>query len=1155
MFCKVSIDEISTTNLSSHDPVKVGEHECNSGQPVECSFQSIMQEGPCIQSTPEKPITAGAPVTSVPASVVVDLTDETEQEGLNSFSVEASSSKATSSSRPHQLGNESPQVKLKETIDNNERPTDHPAKSHIDPNINVFDSQPMTCPVVIELFAGSGRVTAQLKHIGVKAAFGVDHKNLSKIAPIQVCDLSTPEGQKLCMQWCQSPLLAGVFAAPPCGTCSLARSIILRDSLGRRLPGPVPLRSESKPNGLPFLKSTDRARVSSANRLYDFLSRLVEELVQKGVPIVIENPRSSLYWLTTFFQRIKHHFSFTAHQACAYGSKRPKWTALAHTHPRFAMINRCCPGVSKTHVHEEWGFKWNGKHKVFATSEEAAYPMDLAAEIAIAFKEVLQKQNWILEPVGWSHSSFAAMRAITGRQPKASRVPPLVSEHKQFIHVQGPSSSMNALRLQTMARCKQPLSVPADCQSIAQIIPADSQLLRVSEFRSKGGGDMQTIQVWGVPWTESEFVSKAVERGHPRSFRALLPPVLEEALSYNANESCAELMALRAKWFSKWVNRSSQLKVDELSLKNSMPAHLKAILEPKRLLLLAEILKEEGYPDQGVFDELALGTELTGQVPSTGVFDKCFRPAEMCMDQLHAGSGASNKSIFHSVRSSGDSEVDRIVYEKTLEERDSGWLRGPVDFHELPEKAVLSRRFGLKQPNKVRLIDDLSASSINKTVQCSETPRPHTTDVIASVALGLLERCRGEVLGKAFDLKSAYRQLGIRESSLLYSYIACFDPVNRRPVIFQMLAVPFGATRAVYSFLRIARCLWWVGCKCLKFCWTNFYDDFVTFSGAQLAGNTESSVALFFDLLGWQFAREGDKSKPFGYEFSALGIHVSLKNFTRGWVEFGNTDNRISEVCGIIDGVVTSGELLYKDAIRLRGRLQFADGQLFGRLGKLCLKSITEHSLASSCKKISHRCRTLLSMFRKMMESGKPRIISLASNSNWFIFTDACFEPDHPSWRCGLGGILVDSTGRPIQYFSLCLSDEQISSLGGDGKKTIIFEAEMLAVILALKTWQEIIRNSMLVAFIDNNSARDIAISASGRSDSSMALIEVLLRTEEGGAFYPWYARVPSPSNPGDRPSRGETDWLNALGVDRICVSDLLSVVIKEVVQIKNSVK
>ena len=744
------------------------------------------------------------------------------------------------------------------------------------------------------------------------------------------------------------------------------------------------------------------------------------------------------------------------------------------------------------------------------------------------------------------------MRAITGQQPKASRVPPLVPEHKHCVHIEGPSESMKQLPQQLMVRCKQQISIPANCHCKQRKIPADSQLLRLSEFRSSGG-DLQTIQVWGVPWTESEFVSKAVERGHPRSFKALLPPVLDEALSCNAYRSSAEVSALRAKWFSKWVARSAQLKDKESALKESMPEHLKKILGPKRLLLLAEILEEEGYPDKDVFSEIALGTELAGQVPCTGVFDKCFRPAEMSMDQLIAGASASNKEIFRSVRSSGDDEVDRTVFDKTLEERDAGWLRGPIEFRELPEGAILSRRFGLKQPNKVRLIDDLSASSINKTVQCSETPRPHTTDVIASVALGLLERCHGEVLGKTFDLKAAYRQLGIHKDSLSFSYIACFDPIKRCPVIFQMLAVPFGATRAVYSFLRIARCLWWIGCKCLFLCWTNFYDDFVTFTGAQLANNTEVSISLLFDLLGWDFAREGDKSKPFGVSFSALGIQISSKNFSQGWIEFGNTENRINEVCAIIRSVVESGELSYKDAIRLRGRLQFADGQLFGRLGKLCLKSITEHSLNSSCKKVSNRCRSLLTMFCKMMESGKPRIISLASGSCWFVFTDACFEPDHPSWSCGLGGILVNMYGHAVQYFSLCLSDDQILSLGGASKKTIIFEAEMIAVILALRTWSEFIRNSMTVGFIDNNSARDIAISASGRSGFAMALIEVLLKSEECGDFYPWFARVPSPSNPADRPSRNETEWLDDLGVTRIGVDDLLSDIIQEVLSVKQS--
>ena len=38
----------------------------------------------------------------------------------------------------------------------------------------------------------------------------------------------------------------------------------------------------------------------------------------------------------------------------------------------------------------------------------------------------------------------------------------------------------------------------------------------------------------------------------------------------------------------------------------------------------------------------------------------------------------------------------------------------------------------------------------------------------------------------------------------------------------------------------------------------------------------------------------------------------------------------------------------------------------------------------------------------------------------------------------------------------------------------------------------ECISNAMVICFIDNNSARDISISAPGRSSFSMALVEVL---------------------------------------------------------------
>ena len=39
---------------------------------------------------------------------------------------------------------------------------------------------------------------------------------------------------------------------------------------------------------------------------------------------------------------------------------------------------------------------------------------------------------------------------------------------------------------------------------------------------------------------------------------------------------------------------------------------------------------------------------------------------------------------------------------------------------------------------------------------------------------------------------------------------------------------------------------------------------------------------------------------------------------------------------------------------------------------------------------------------------------------------------------CGLGGILYNPSGEAIEFFSACLSHEEVCALGGDVKKTII---------------------------------------------------------------------------------------------------------------------
>ena len=546
-----------------------------------------------------------------------------------------------------------------------------------------------------------------------------------------------------------------------------------------------------------------------------------------------------------------------------------------------------------------------------------------------------------------------------------------------------------------------------------------------------------------------------------------------------------------------------------------------------------------------VVEELKNGTELVDEVESTGVFEKMFRPSEMSVTQLKDNAKANNKAILHGTRSSGDCEVDEAVYGKTLEEREAGWLTGPYALSDLPEGATISRRFGLRQPSKIRLIDDLSGSNVNKTVQTNESPEPHTLDVVASIALYLLERVPFQVLGATFDLKSAYRQLGINEPSVCICFVLQSEYKEARDLSDECSAFWRHA-----SCIWVARCLWWPGCRCLAIPWSSFFDDYITFAPESLAANTCETVCLLFDLLGWHYAKDGDKAAVFGTNFNALGVSISLDSYLEGRVHFSNTEARVDELSASILAVAKAGILGHKESLKLKGRLQFADGQLFGRLGKLCLKEVSNHAFGSSSR-ISDRCSKLLSLFVEQLKMGPSRFISKATGSTWLVSTDACYEPSDTHCPCGLGGFLVDSFGRTTSYFSHCLEEQQMIALGSNKKKTIIFEAELFAVILAICTWSKYLDGTQAVFYIDNNSARDLAISTNGRSSMAMKLVECLLLAERKLSLFPWYTRVPSPSNCADGPSRNDTSFLEMSEVERSDVADVTGALINEITSLQ----
>ena len=156
-----------------------------------------------------------------------------------------------------------------------------------------------------------------------------------------------------------------------------------------------------------------------------------------------------------------------------------------------------------------------------------------------------------------------------------------------------------------------------------------------------------------------------------------------------------------------------------------------------------------------------------------------------------------------------------------------------------------------------------------------------------------------------------------------------------------------------------------------------------------------------------------------------------------------------------IDTAIASNALAQADALRLRGRLQFAEGQVFGRLIRLCLSETTRHAYAVSSPRLSDPVKLALNRMKQSLSSGNCRKVGAQALCTFLLFTDACFDPSGVDWPCRLGGCLFDASGNLVAEFAHSLSWERINLLGGAKKKTVIFEAELLAVALALELWKE----------------------------------------------------------------------------------------------------
>ena len=116
--------------------------------------------------------------------------------------------------------------------------------------------------------------------------------------------------------------------------------------------------------------------------------------------------------------------------------------------------------------------------------------------------------------------------------------------------------------------------------------------------------------------------------------------------------------------------------------------------------------------------------------------------------------------------------------------------------------------------------------------------------------------------------------------------------------------------------------------------------------------------------------------------------------------------------------------------------------------------------------------------------------------------------------------MLFDADGEPLNFFSVELSILQMNQLGADKSSTVMFEAELCAVVLAFVLYKQILFSRPVVCYVDNNGTRDVLISGAARNRVGARLAKLFLTIEDLARVFAWFTRVPSPSNVADEPSR-----------------------------------
>ena len=1009
--------------------------------------------------------------------------------------------------------------------------------------------RPLSTALFIEICCGTAGFTASVVQVGMDG-LGIDHQgNKSRPkAPVMMSDLATPVGQNRVMELLEATQesLVWVHFAVPCGTSSRARERPVPAWLrAQGAPQPAPLRNALYPQGLPNLQGINRTRVLQANEIYSFAALAIKWLIARNIGYSFENPESAWTWKFPDLVEVwkDEKFFDALFPQCAHGGDRPARRRWRSNKEGILRLSAVCDGK---HPHLAFGVKRDSSNAwQFDTAAEAAYPTVLCQRAAAIVKQEAVTVGF----VDYSDVSFsevadtgaaakrARLKASLGGFARGNRLPQLIAEFKQTIML--PASRL-----------------PPGCviNQKVDISGCTGKVLREEIV----GGDVGTHYfAVGIYWTPEEFALRAHSLQHPIDMDSVVCRQTKENAFWLLTTSDLEVAQFRLQQVAKlreWISKHGD--TEDAELRKSLPPAQAGIAKRKRISALIWLCEQTGYPDQEATHLLYEGAAVTGFIEPSGVFPKKVTPPSFGVKQLEASCKWTTPATAAKMRGSGDVVMDDAVWTETLAEHGRGWIQGPEGGYSSLEdvrKALggdfaLSRRFGIRQGIKVRVIDDFSESLVNSTVGVTEKLDLQSLDesvaaikaAIDSVGpsgevymvvdrglilKGRLPRGRSTTdakswVGKCVDLKSAYRQIPIRPDNQWAAVIAVWCPAAMASRFFTIAALPFGSTGSVYGFNRLSRLIWAVVGKWLRLTWTNYYDDFPTYELKSTAVIADVAIRAILALLGWDLSL--DKAKPFELQFAQLGAIVDLALCPQDQILVGNKPERVVSITKQLSECLETGICLSTLASELAGKCQFASSHVAGRIATGFIHVLTLHQHRSRGGRLDEDTVTAIKQLINCLGAAKPRVVdSRGDRRPILVFPDGAAEGADRG-LVTMGAVILDTSTEEKVMFGDHVPEALVALWKSDGRIQTIGQCELLPILLSRLVRPGWFAGRRIFYFIDNDSARHSLIRGYSPARGSCDIVREFIRLESYEQTWSWFARIPSASNPGDGPSRLE---------------------------------